>query len=82
MKRHIVDPGWEARIDDFERLDGTIQVFIVDGVLIMIDSISRACYLVANEENTIVTRIRFELIDRRICPRLDCWLHAYGRASR
>ena len=82
VEPHIVQYRRKPRKNNFERLNGTIQVLVVDGVLIMIDSIARARDFVANEENAVVARIGFELINRRICPRFNGWLHPHRRAKR
>jgi hypothetical protein len=82
MERNIFNIGWETPENNFDRLDGAIQVLVVDGVLIMVDPITRACYFVADEENAVVARIGFDLINRRICPCFNGWLHAHRRTGR
>ena len=71
---------WEH---NFKRLNGAIQVLIVDGVLIVVDSIARACYFIASEENAVVAWIGLEHVaDRCACPCHDGGLHSRGRANR
>jgi hypothetical protein len=59
-----------------ERLDRAIQIFVIDRVFIVPDSGIWPRDLVANEENTVVTRIRLDLVHCRVCPGLDCGLHS------
>ena len=83
VRSHIVHYRLEIDEKDFKRLDGPIQVLVVDGVLIVPDSGVRAGYFIANEENTVVARIGLEHVaDRCACPGHDGGLHSHGRAKR
>ena len=82
MKPNIVHSLWEKGPNDFKRLDGPIQVLVIDGVLIMPQSRRRTRDLVSNEEDPIVTGIRFSLVYCRACPGHDAGLHSHGRAKR
>ena len=70
-------------INELEGLNGTVKVHVKDGVLIVPHSGIRACYLVTDEEETIVTRIGLNLTDcgARSCPGLDSRLHSDGRTD-
>jgi len=66
-----------------ERLNGAIQVLVVDGVLIMVESVARPRHFIANQENTVVARIGLEPVaDRCACPSHDGGLRSHGRANR
>ena len=58
VKPHIVHSLWEKGPNDFERLDGPIQVLVIDDVLIMPQSRRWVRNLIADEENAIIRRIR------------------------
>ena len=63
-----------------ERLNGTIEVFVIERVLIVPDSGIWSCDLVAHEPNAIISRIRFNLVHGRVRPRNDGWLHPHCRS--
>ena len=67
----------------FKGLYGAIQVHVKDGILIVPHPIRRACYLIADKEDSIVTRIGFNLRYRgaSICPSLDSRLHSHRVTS-
>jgi len=67
-------------INDFEGLNGTIKIHVKDRVLIVPHSGIWSCYLVTDEEDPIVARVRLELLYGGAggCPRLDSRLHADG----
>jgi len=63
-----------------EGLDRAIEIFVIDREFIVPDAGRGICHVVANEENTIVTRVGFELVyggalDAR--PSLDGGLHSH-----
>jgi hypothetical protein len=72
--------GEGSRKNNLKGLNSPIQVHVKDGVLIVPYSGSWACYFVTDEEETIVTRIRLNLLYRcpRSCPGLNSSLHADG----
>ena len=63
-------------------LNAAIEIVIVHGVLIVIDSRRRTGHFVAHKRDAIVSRIRLHLIYRRPCPSHDGRLHSHGRAKR
>ena len=85
MLRRRVEPNVvqfdrrEQRVNDFERLDGAIQVLIIDGILIMVHTGGWACHFVTNEENTIVAWIGLDRgAHRRARPDHDGRLLSHG----
>ncbi len=64
-------------------LNAAIEVFIIDRVVIVPDSGRRIGHLTANEENTIISRVGFDLIHSGAssCPGLDCGLHSQRAAN-
>ena len=78
MKSDIAQIRRKTWKNNFEGLDGTIQVHVKDGVVIVPHSGIWSCYLVTYKEDTIVTRIGLNLTDRGAgsCPRLDSGLHS------
>jgi len=68
-------------------LNGTIEVLIVERVLIVPDTIRGVGYLVAHEPNAVVPWVRFDLIYRGAGPGHDgrvlshggtCWVKTKG----
>jgi hypothetical protein len=51
-----------------ERLNRTIQILVVEGILIVPDASRRVGHLVTHEPDTIVAVVRFDLIYRRTSP--------------
>ena len=69
---------WDRKPEEnSEGLDGAIQVFVIDGVLIVPNPGIRPRYLVTDEEDPIVSRVRLYLIYNRArrCPSHNCRLH-------
>jgi len=62
-----------------ERLNRAIEIFVIDRVVIMPDSGRRIRHLVADEENTIVTGVGFDLVHSGASSRpcLDRGLHSH-----
>jgi hypothetical protein len=88
MLRRRVEPNVvqfdrrEQRVNDFERLDGAIQVLIIDGIFIVVHAVGWACHFVTNEENTIVARIGLDRVAyRRAGPRFNGRLFTHGFAD-
>ena len=44
-----------------ERLNGAIEVLVIEGVFIVPDAGSWSCHLVTHEPDAVVARIRFDL---------------------
>ena len=63
-----------------ERLNGTIEVLVIERVLILPDAGGRVGHFVTHEPNTIVAVIRFDLIYRRASPGFNGWLLTHGAA--
>jgi hypothetical protein len=55
MESDVIQWGRKERKNDFEGLDGAIQVLIVDGILIVPHSGSWPCYFVTDKENTVAS---------------------------
>lgn len=58
-----------------ERLNGAIEVFVKQGILVMPDSSGRVGHFVTHEPDAIVSRIRLDPVDCRAGPRSDRRLH-------
>ena len=69
MEPDIVQYREKKREKDLKRLNGAIQVLVIDGVLIVPNSGSGTRYFVAHKQNAVVSRIRFELGNRRALSR-------------
>ena len=83
MKSDIRQNWYKIYSNHLERLNGAIQVLVVDGVLIMVDSVARPCHFIANEENAVVTRIGLEPVaDRCACPGHNGRQHPLRGANR
>ena len=65
-----------------ERLNGTIEVLVIERILIVPHAGGRVGDLITHEPNTIVAVIRFDLIHRRASPGLNRWLLTHGAAHR
>ena len=61
MKSDIAQIRRKTWKNNFEGLDGTIQVHVKDSVVIVPHSGIWSCYLVTDKEDPIVTRIRLNL---------------------
>jgi len=93
----VICPRWllrrrmEADVSDVysrpqrhtERLDGTIQVLVIDRVLIVPDASSGVGHFVAHEPDTVVSRIGLDLAYdcASTCPGIDTRLHLLRRSS-
>ena len=75
--------GWrEERKNHFERLDGAIQVLVIDGIFIVVHTGGWPCHFVTDEENTIVAWIGLDRIaHRRAGPDRDGRLFTHGFAD-
>ena len=83
MKSDIAQIRRKTWKNNFEGLDGTIQVHVKHRVVIMPNSGGGASHLVTDEEDPIVTRIGLDLVNcsTRCCPCLDSRLHSDGRTD-
>lgn len=84
MESDVAQYRMRRVIDDFERLNPTIQVHIKDAILIMPDAGIWPCDLISNEELAIVTRIGLDFGHNcaRACPCLDGRLHSHRATYR
>ncbi len=83
MKSDIAQIRRKTWKNNFEGLDGTIQVHVKHSVVIMPNSGGGASHLVTDEEETIIARVRLHLIDcgASSCPGLDSRFHSDGRTD-
>ena len=58
VESNIAQVRGKKRIHDLERLNGAIEVLVINSVLIVVDASVGARHLVTDEENPIVTRVR------------------------
>jgi len=65
---------------DAERLDGAIEVLVIERVFVMVNTGRRVGDFVTHEPNAVVARIRFDLIHRRTGPSHDGRLFSHGGA--
>jgi hypothetical protein len=79
VKSFIAHPRPETIEKDLKGLNAAIQVLVIDGILIVPHAVIWSCYFVTYEEDTIVARIGFDLINRRTSPSHDGWLLSHGR---
>ena len=63
-----------------ERLDRTIEVLVIQGILIVPDASSWIANLVIHKPDAIVPRIRLNLAQGRACPGHDCRLLSHAGA--
>ena len=67
MKTDVSDvdtwPQWHTK-----RLDSSVQVLVIQGILIVPDSGSWIGHFVSYEPEAVIARIRFELVQCRACP--------------
>jgi hypothetical protein len=54
-----------------ERLDGAIEVLVIERVFVMVNTGRRVSHFVTHEPNPVVARIGFDLIYRRASPSHD-----------
>ena len=52
----------EKGVNDFEGLDAAVEVLVIDGVFIVVHPGIWSCDLVTNEENAVISWIRFTLV--------------------
>ena len=77
MKADVRD-GYSGSNRHAEGLDGAIEILIVHGVLIVIDSRRGIGHFVAHKPDTIGTWSRLKLGYCRACPSRNCWLFSHG----
>ena len=65
-----------------ERLDSSIEVLVIQGILIVPHSWTWIGHFVSHEPETIVARIRFDLVYCLACPRHNGWSRSDGRSQR
>src|SRR4029078_3584745 len=63
-----------------ERLDGTIEVLVIERVFIVPDACAGVRHFKAHEPDAVVSRVRLSPIHRRAGPCHDRWLLAHGGA--
>jgi hypothetical protein len=63
---------------DAERLDGAIEVLVIQSVFVVVNASGRVGHFVTHEPNPVVARIGFELIHRRTSPGHDSRLRSHG----
>ena len=79
MKSDVRDVySWPNR--NAERLDRTIEVLVVESILIVPDACTGVCYFEAHEPDTVISRVRLLPVHRRTGPGHDRWLLAHGGA--
>ena len=71
MEPNVTQRRREKGVNDFEGLDGAVEVLVIDGVFIVVHPGIRSRHLVTNEENAVISRIRFNSVDGRAGPRGD-----------
>ena len=71
----------ETIIKHLEGLNSTIKILVINGILIVPDSIIWSCDLVSNPENPIVPGIGFDPDHRGASPGHDGGLLAHGRSN-
>ena len=65
-----------------ERLDGAVEVLVIQGVFVMPHTGTWVSHLVTHKPNPVVAWIGFSLADRRASPGHNGWLHPDSRADR
>lgn len=61
------------------RLNRTIEVLVINRVLVVVYSESWSCYLATYKEDSVVAGVRFELVYRRPSPGHDRWMFSHCR---
>jgi hypothetical protein len=70
MKAYVTDVGaWTQ--GHSKRLDTSVQVLVIQGILIVPDSGTGIGHFVSHEPEAIIARIRLNLIYCLACPRHD-----------
>ena len=64
-----------------EGLDSAIEVLVIQRVFIVPNASRRVSHFVTHEPNTIVSRIRLDLIHRRTSPSVNSRLLSHGGAD-
>ena len=67
MKADVSDvgtwPQWHTK-----RLDSSVQILVIQGILIVPDSLTGIGHFVSNKPEAVIARIRLDLVDSRACP--------------
>ena len=84
MKSDIAQIRRKTWKNNFEGLDGTIQVHVKHSVVIMPNSGGGSRYFVTDEEDPVIARVRLRLLycGARSCPRLESGLHSDSGTDR
>ena len=61
----------EKGVNDFEGLDGAVEVLVIDGVFIVVHPRIWSCHFITNEENAVISWIRFALVYKCSGPSHD-----------
>ena len=83
MKSDVAQIRRKTWKNNFEGLDGTIQVHVKHSVVIMPNSGGGSRYFVTDKEDPIIARVRLRLLycGARSYPSLDSRLHSDGRTD-
>ena len=81
MKSDVTEIGSSAQ-RHAKGLNTAVEILVVQGVLIVIDSRTGIGHFVAHKPNAIVARVRLLLAYGRPCPSHDGGLHSPGHANR
>lgn len=83
MESYVAQYGRKTWINDFERLNGAVQVHVKNRILIVPHTGIRPCYFVSDKKDSIVTGIWLDLLYScaRTYPRLDGRFHSDGRTD-
>ena len=65
-----------------ERLDSSIEVLVIQGILIVPDAWTWIGHFISHEPEAISARIRFDLVYCLACPRHNGWSRSDGRSQR
>lgn len=80
MKSDVRDVhSWSKR--NAERLDGAIEVFVMERVFVVPDARTWIRHFVAHKPDAIICRIRFDLVHCRACPSFNGRLLSHGGAG-
>jgi hypothetical protein len=80
VKSDIAYDGKRGRHGHAERLNSSIEIFVVHGILIVPHAVIWPRHLIADKENPVASRDRLVLSHRcaRSCPSHDGRLHSHG----
>jgi hypothetical protein len=81
VESDVTQSRLKKRINNFEGLNGAVEVLVIDSVFIVPHSGSWSCDLVTNEENAVISWIRFSLVYNSAGPGHDGRLLPHGRAN-